>query len=66
MTTRVVLQCDAMRPGCESSDITHIDEKGYIYCRECGPIRQGGWHRCRKLRPHELRRLERGLQVERY
>ncbi len=44
---------------------TYIDEKGYIYCPDHGLARRSVC-RCRKLRPHELRRLERGEQVTRY
>jgi hypothetical protein len=46
-------------------EVTHIDEKGYIYCTNHGWARRS-WCRCRKLRPHELSRLRRGLQVQRY
>jgi hypothetical protein len=67
MTTRDdgSLQCD-MELDCTES-ITHLDEKGFIYCHEHGVQRQeGGWKRCRKLRPLELNRLRRGEQVARY
>jgi hypothetical protein len=42
-----------------------IDDKGHIYCAEHG-IERRDWRPCRKLRPHELRRIARGEQVTRY
>jgi hypothetical protein len=57
------LRCDMVEMCGE--EVTHIDEKGYIYCTNHGWARRS-WCRCRKLRPHELSRLRRGLQVERY
>lgn len=44
---------------------TYIDENGFIYCTEHGIDRQY-WKRCRKMRPHEVNRIKRGLPVERY
>jgi hypothetical protein len=47
--------------------VTHIDNKGFIYCQRHGQIRRESRHGgCRKLRPHELRRLERGEKVKSY
>jgi hypothetical protein len=45
--------------------ITYLDDKGFVYCTMHGLQRQD-WRRCRKMRQHELRRIERGLQIERY
>ena len=51
------LKCD-MIEGC-IADVTHIDDKGYLYCAEHGPQRREGGRRCRKLTPSELDRLRR-------
>ena len=56
---------------CEMSDecgrvVTHLEDKGYIYCAEHTKGRRVHGHRIRKLRPHELRRLERGEQITKY
>jgi hypothetical protein len=48
-----------------TSDVTHLDENGYVYCTPHG-IQRRDWKRCRKLRPFELNRLRRGQQVEKY
>lgn len=45
--------------------VTHLDNKGFVYCTGHGLERRGR-RPCRKLRPHELRRLERGEPVKRY
>jgi hypothetical protein len=45
--------------------VTHIDDKGYIYCSHHGLYRRF-YRRCRKLRPHEMRRLQRGELVKHY
>lgn len=55
--------CD-MDPGC-IDPVTHIDQDGFVYCEAHGLSRRT-WQPCRKLRPHELRRIERGDQVTRY
>jgi hypothetical protein len=57
------LKCD-MSTSC-TAPVTMIDVKGYIYCTEHG-LRRRTFQRTRKLRPHELRRLERGEPVARY
>lgn len=47
--------------------VGYIDDKGYAYCETCGPRYQGTmWRRCRKLRPHELRKLQRGETLPSY
>ena len=68
-TSAEKLQCDA-RSNCPDV-VTHIDEKGFIYCAKHGVDRRGypgGFHnrRCRKLRPHEVKRLQRGVVVNKY
>lgn len=55
--------CD-MREEC-SNKVTHIGEKGYVYCAECVPCRQG-IERCRRMRPFELRILESGSPLPFY
>lgn len=62
-TETVNLTCD-MRESC-TADVTMIDDNGFVYCTSHGMERRG-WRPCRKLRPHELRRLQRGEQVTRY
>ncbi len=57
------LKCD-MHERCKMR-ITHIGEKGYIYCLS-GAEQRRGWERVRKLRVWELRLLERGEQVPSY
>jgi hypothetical protein len=57
------LQCD-MDHDCTEA-ITHLDANGFIYCTDHG-IGRRDWKPCRKLRPYELRRLERGDQIKRY
>jgi hypothetical protein len=50
------LTCD-MERDCPAP-VTHIDCKGFVYCTAHGLERR--WTmRCRKLRAHEVRRLER-------
>lgn len=51
-----VLTCD-MRHDC-AAPVTHVDEKGWLYCATHGPDRRAGGIRCRQLRPHEIARLE--------
>jgi hypothetical protein len=44
-----------------------IGSKGYAYCASCGVARrESGYENVRKLRPHELARLQRGLALRRY
>ena len=54
------LQCDMDR-ACKQA-ITHIDVKGYVYCKPHGIERKAS-HRCRKLTPTELRTLEAGQPI---
>jgi hypothetical protein len=48
-----------------TAPVTHLDNKGYVYCTAHGLDRRA-WRPCRKLRAHELRRLERGEALGRY
>lgn len=54
-----------MRTGC-LRPVTHIDEKGYVYCAEHGEQRHGSGIRCRKLKPWELNRILRGEALRKY
>ena len=53
-TINGALRCD-MVAGCENP-ITHIGEKGYIYCAD-HVGRRGGVERCRRLTAAEKREL---------
>jgi hypothetical protein len=57
------LCCD-MKAGC-TQPITHIGEKGYIYCAEHVGDRKY-WERCRKLRLWEIAVLESGEPLQSY
>lgn len=57
MTT---LHCD-MDKECAAS-VTHVDVDGYVYCQRHGEQRKS-YKRCRKLRPAEKRRLQRGRTI---
>lgn len=59
----VQLRCD-METDCVQP-VTYIDNDGFAYCTGHGLDRQQ-WQPCRKLRPHELRRLQRGEQLASY
>jgi hypothetical protein len=58
-----VLSCD-MRREC-AKPVTHLDERGYVYCAEHGAIRKHSM-RCRKLSASELRHLESGQPIASY
>ena len=57
------LECE-MTDECNAT-VTHIDKKGAIFCTTHGIARRS-WKPCRKLRPHELHRLERDEPVKEY
>ena len=59
-----VLTCDMVK-GCVAP-VTHIDNKGFLYCTKHGLDRRYSYVPCRKLRQHEVNRLLRGEQVQRY
>lgn len=59
------LHCE-MIDSCDDP-VAMIDDKGYIYCAEHGlERRRCHRRRCRKLRPSELKRLERGEALGSY
>ena len=60
------LKCDGTNWGACEGGIGYIDQKGFLYCKCHGPERRGSGVPCRKLRPWELRRLERGKPLSRY
>lgn len=57
------LKCDMKRTCAEV--VTHIDDKGYVYCRPHGIQRQS-WRRCRLLKPSELKQLKAGTPLASY
>lgn len=59
----MTLRCD-MTQNCPKP-VAYIDDKGFAYCTDHGQQRQRHCS-CRKLRPHELRKLQRGEQLSRY
>jgi hypothetical protein len=59
----ITVTCD-MLADC-TFPVAYIDDKGYAYCTGHGLARQAT-RRCRKLRPHELRRLHLGKPLARY
>jgi hypothetical protein len=52
-------------PGKCTDHVTHIDEKGFVYCNTHGMHRQGVM-RCRKLKAKELGQLESGKPLTSY
>ena len=57
------LQCEMDKDCLEL--VTHLDKAGFIYCTTHG-VQRRTWKPCRKLRAHELRRLERGDALKTY
>lgn len=45
--------------------VTHIGNKGYVYCSDCAPLRHG-WERTRKMRVWELKLLGSGEPLPSY
>jgi hypothetical protein len=58
-----ILKCD-MCEDC-TAIVTHIDQKGFVYCTDHG-LERRLFRPCRKLRPHEQRKLGRGEALARY
>ena len=56
--------CD-WEKGC-AAPVARLDSKGYVYCEPHGAIRKDSGRACRRLRPWEQRRLERGKELSRY
>ncbi len=57
------LTCDMVKDCPER--VTHIGEKGYVYCAKHAPLRQG-WERTRKLRAWEVKQLQEGKPLRSY
>jgi hypothetical protein len=57
----VQLRCD-MGGGCHGP-VTHVDDRGFLYCAAHGEKRKADTP-CRKLRPAELKKLERGEPID--
>lgn len=58
------LKCE-MRKECVQG-VTHIDNKGFIYCRFHGQARKESGYRCRMLTGGELKKLNSGQQLAHY
>lgn len=57
--------CDGEQ-GCATT-VQYLDDRGFIYCsRHAGNVRYWPGRKCRKLRQHELNRLQRGETIKRY
>lgn len=52
-------QCTGWSAPCVSTDVTHVDSKGYVYCERCA-------QRGRRLTKAERARIASGLTLERY
>ena len=59
----MTLTCD-MRKDCKQA-VTHIDEKGYVYCSSHGDLRKCSM-RCRNLSEKEINQLESGKPLKQY
>lgn len=57
------LRCD-MRRECKDA-VTHIDNKGYAYCRAHG-VQRKSYRPCRILAPKELEQLKAGIPLAAY
>lgn len=64
MTTRNNRPACDWREDCENP-VTHIGAKGYVYCAEHAPNRQG-WESVRKMRAWEVRVIESGQPLRSY
>lgn len=58
-----VLKCD-MTIDCDQP-VTHVDQKGYVYCTTHG-IQRRGYQPCRTMRPFEITRLTSGQPLTKY
>lgn len=56
-------ECDMVQ-GC-ADRVTHIGEKGYVYCAKHAPDRRG-WERVRKMRVWESRLIAAGEPLPSY
>lgn len=60
------LTCDNMTGADHCGrEVGYLDTAGFVYCEPCGLTRRQ-YEPCRKLRPWELRKLERGEALARY
>lgn len=57
------LTCD-MERDCKQA-VTHIDEKGFVYCHSHG-VQRKTYCRCRMLQPKELKQLQAGVPLASY
>ena len=57
----MVLRCDWSRD-C-ARPVTHVDNRGFLYCELCALRRKAGGTPTRKLRPGEIKKLERGETI---
>lgn len=57
------LICDGVER-CHAT-VTHIDNKGYVYCTEHG-LERRMYRPCRKLRAWEMNRLRKGEPLRKY
>lgn len=63
---------DIITPACngwcnQTNVVTHIGNKGYIYCTECAlRRRESGYEGTRKLHVWEIKLIEQGQQVPSY
>lgn len=48
-----------------TAPVTHIDNKGYVYCATHG-VERRDVRPCRKMRPFEVKRIMRGEPLARY
>lgn len=64
MDLRTILTCD-MRRDCRA-EVTHLDEKGFVYCRAHGIQRREHGKRCRALAKWELDQLAQGKPLAQY
>lgn len=55
------LHCD-MEKDCKAP-VSHIDNKGFIYCTKHGEQRKAGGTPCRALKPAEIKKLEAGETI---
>lgn len=59
-----ILKCCGLK--CKDGLVTHIDNKGFIYCKVCGENRKLNGRKCRKLKSSELKTLLEGKPIAKY
>lgn len=55
------LHCD-MKQSCPDA-VSHVDNKGFLYCTKHGVQRRANGTPCRQLRPSEIQKLVRGETI---